>query len=59
MRPEFEYGDQVRVLRNDDGSMKAIIVQRMELGEPDDSGRRRPVPIEGDTYELTVDSMIS
>ena len=26
--------------------------QRMELGEPDASGRRRPVPIEGDTFDL-------
>jgi Pyruvate/2-oxoacid:ferredoxin oxidoreductase delta subunit len=31
----------------------------MELGEPDDSGRRRPVPIEGDTYELPIDTMIT
>jgi formate dehydrogenase major subunit len=31
----------------------------MELGEPDDSGRRRPVPIEGDTYELPLETMIT
>ena len=40
----------IEILRDDDGSVRAMIVQRMELGEPDDSGRRRPVPIEGDTY---------
>jgi NADPH-dependent glutamate synthase beta subunit-like oxidoreductase len=33
--------------------------QRMELGEPDDSGRRRPVPIEGDTYDLDFTTMIA
>ncbi len=47
------------ILRNDDGSVRGMIVQRMELGEPDDSGRRRPVPIEGDTYELAVDTVIA
>jgi NADPH-dependent glutamate synthase beta subunit-like oxidoreductase len=49
----------VEVQRNDDGSLKAMVVQRMELGEPDDSGRRRPVPIEGDTYELPVETVIT
>nr|MBN2276392.1 FAD-dependent oxidoreductase [candidate division Zixibacteria bacterium] len=33
--------------------------QRMELGEPDDSGRRRPVPIEGDTYDLKFTTLIA
>ena len=35
------------------GCVKAIVVQKMELGEPDKSGRRRPVPIEGafETFE--------
>jgi len=33
--------------------------QRMELGEPDSSGRRRPVPIEGDTFMLDVTAVIS
>lgn len=32
--------------------------QRMELGEPDDSGRRRPVPIEGDTFGLEFSTLI-
>ncbi len=36
-----------------DGWVRAIRMQKMELGEPDDSGRRRPVPIEGS--EMTVD----
>jgi NADPH-dependent glutamate synthase beta subunit-like oxidoreductase len=33
--------------------------QRMELGEPDASGRRRPVPIEGDTFDLEFTSLIT
>jgi NADPH-dependent glutamate synthase beta subunit-like oxidoreductase len=49
----------VEILRGDDGKVRAMVVQRMELGEPDDSGRRRPVPIEGDTYELPVETVIT
>nr|CAJ31128.1 Iron-sulfur-binding protein, glutamate synthase subunit (DsrL/GltD) [uncultured sulfate-reducing bacterium] len=49
----------IEILRNDDGTVRAMIVQRMELGEPDASGRRRPVPIEGDTYELPVETVIT
>jgi NADPH-dependent glutamate synthase beta subunit-like oxidoreductase len=49
----------IEILRDDEGALKAMIVQRMELGEPDDSGRRRPVPIEGDTYELPLETMIT
>jgi len=33
--------------------------QRMELGEPDASGRRRPVPIEGDTFDLSFSTLIT
>jgi heterodisulfide reductase subunit A len=36
----------------------ALRCQRMRLGEPDESGRRRPVPIEGDTFDLSVDTVI-
>ncbi len=35
--------------------MKVI---KMELGEPDASGRRRPVPIEGSEYEIELDTVI-
>ncbi len=31
---------------------------RFELGEPDDSGRRRPVPVEGSEFELEVDTVV-
>ena len=41
-----------------DGKVKSVTLQLMELGEPDASGRRRPVAIEGKTEELDVDSVI-
>jgi len=43
---------------DDDGRLRAATMQRMELGEPDDSGRRRPVPIEGSEYEEAIDVAI-
>ncbi len=43
---------------NDAGRVKGIKAIRMELGEPDDSGRRRPVPIEGSEFEIELDTLI-
>jgi NADPH-dependent glutamate synthase beta subunit-like oxidoreductase len=40
------------------GRATAITCVRMELGEPDDSGRRRPVPIEGSEFTLPVDTVM-
>lgn len=48
----------VEILGDEQGRVRAIRCQRYELGEPDDSGRRRPVPIEGDFFEMTVDTVI-
>lgn len=42
----------------ENGKVKSITLQVMELGEPDASGRRRPVPVEGKTEEIPVDSVI-
>jgi NADPH-dependent glutamate synthase beta subunit-like oxidoreductase/ferredoxin len=47
-----------KVIRDAEGKLVKLAVQRFELGEPDDSGRRRPVPIEGDVYEIEADSLI-
>jgi len=47
------------VKRDEAGNVSAMVVQRMRLGEPDKSGRRRPVPIEHDTYEMPVDTVIA
>jgi NADPH-dependent glutamate synthase beta subunit-like oxidoreductase/Pyruvate/2-oxoacid:ferredoxin oxidoreductase delta subunit len=48
----------VAVLR-DGQKLRALQVQRMELGEPDSSGRRRPVPVKGSEYEIPVDTVIA
>lgn len=48
----------VEILGNDQDRVCAIRCQRYELGEPDDSGRRRPVAIEGDFFEMAVDTVI-
>jgi NADPH-dependent glutamate synthase beta subunit-like oxidoreductase/Pyruvate/2-oxoacid:ferredoxin oxidoreductase delta subunit len=46
-------------LYRENGKAVGMKCQRMELGEPDDSGRRRPVPIEGDTFDLQFTSLIA
>ena len=40
------------------GRVTALRCVTMELGEPDDSGRRRPLAIEGDVYDMEADSVI-
>ena len=40
------------------GHVESITCIRMELGEPDDSGRRRPVPVEGSEFKTQVDTVI-
>ena len=47
----------VRVLRKN-GKLIGIECIRMELGEPDESGRRRPVPIKGSEFEIELDTLI-
>ena len=42
----------------EDGWVKGIKCVRMELGEPDASGRRRPVPVEGSEFVIDVDTVI-
>ena len=41
------------------GKLVKAVFQKMELGEPDDSGRRRPVAIEGETLEMEVDKLFT
>ncbi len=41
------------------GEKLALTCVRMELGEPDDSGRRRPVPVDGSEFTLKVDDIIT
>ncbi len=48
-----------RVLKDDKGRVKGLEYLQMELGEPDASGRRRPVPIKGSETIIEVDMLIS
>ena len=48
----------VEVLGNEDGWVRGMTCVEMELGEPDASGRRRPIVKEGSEFELDVDTMI-
>jgi len=47
-----------RILSDERGWVSGIECLRYELGEPDDSGRRRPVPIEGSEFEIDLDTVI-
>ena len=48
----------VEILTDDNGWVKGMVVRKMELGEPDASGRRRPVEIPGSDYTIDVDAVI-
>ena len=48
----------VAVLGDEEGWVKGVKVMSMELGEPDDSGRRRPVPIACSEHDIDVDCVI-
>ena len=48
----------IEVLDDGNGNVKGMICQEMELGEPDASGRRRPIAKEGCTFTLDVDCMV-
>lgn len=48
----------VKINGDEKGNVKSIECIKMELGEPDASGRRRPIPVEGSNFELPVDTVI-
>lgn len=48
-----------RVNKDKDGKLKSVTCLKMELGEPDASGRRRPIPIEGSDFDLEVDYILA
>jgi len=55
----FDYlTNPVAILGNDQGAVAGIRCIRMTLGEPDESGRRRPVPLEGSEFEMPVETVI-
>jgi glutamate synthase (NADPH/NADH) small chain len=47
-----------RILGNDDGMVTGVECLRYELGEPDDSGRRRPIAIENSEFVIELDTVI-
>lgn len=60
-----EEGIEFMVLHNplefigdENGWLKQVKLIKMELGEPDDSGRRRPIPIEGSEFILDIDATV-
>ena len=48
----------IEYIADETGAVKAAILQVMELGEPDASGRRKPIPIDGKTVKIDVDQVI-
>jgi glutamate synthase (NADPH) small chain len=46
------------ILGDDQGWVRAVRLQKMELGPPDESGRRRPVPVPGSEFELDAQVVI-
>uniref|UniRef100_A0A7C4W1L9 FAD-dependent oxidoreductase n=1 Tax=Desulfatirhabdium butyrativorans TaxID=340467 RepID=A0A7C4W1L9_9BACT len=48
----------VRIIGDDSGTVRAVECIRMELGEPDASGRRRPLPVKGSEFVIDVDAVI-
>jgi len=48
----------VEIKGNEEGRVTSMVCQRYELGEPDESGRRSPIPIKGSEYEMQVDTVI-
>jgi len=47
------------VLGDEGGWVRGLRSQKMQLGEPDDSGRRRPVPVEGAVFDLEADVVVN
>jgi|Deesub1362B_J571_1020462.scaffolds.fasta_scaffold03351_2 2-oxoacid:acceptor oxidoreductase delta subunit (pyruvate/2-ketoisovalerate family) len=48
----------IRII-GENGRVTGLKLQRMELGEPDESGRRRPIPVLGSEYTVEVDNVIT
>ena len=48
----------IEYLTDERGAVSAAVLQVMQLGEPDASGRRSPVPVEGQTITLEVDQVV-
>ncbi len=49
----------VSVNKDENGAVKSVTCVKMELGEPDASGRRRPLPVQGSEFEIEVDYILA
>ena len=61
MEEEIEFmnlHNPVEYFADENGRVNKMRVQKMELGEPDASGRRRPIPIEGSEFDIDVDLVV-
>lgn len=57
---KFEYLENIKdLILDENGKVKGVHIAKMELGEPDSSGRRRPVEIPGSTYEFDCDLVVA
>ncbi len=52
------FSNPVAVLAGPDGRVRGVRLQKMRPGEPDENGRRRPVPVEGSEYEVACTNVI-
>ena len=58
-RSKFHFlTNPVEITSNENGWVKGIVCQKMELSEPDDSGRARPVAIPDSNFEIETDCVI-
>lgn len=48
----------VKFFGDDTGHLTGVECVKMKLGEPDDSGRRRPIPVEGSNYRIDIDTAL-
>jgi heterodisulfide reductase subunit A len=55
---KVEFLAQPLELMGEDGHVAVLRLRRCELGEPDTSGRRQPVPVEGSEFELPADTVV-
>ena len=54
----FKFLSNPKRFISEGGAVRAIECIEMRLGEPDESGRQRPIPVEGSEHEVTVDAVI-
>ncbi|MBF6601273.1 MAG: NAD(P)-dependent oxidoreductase [Dehalococcoidia bacterium] len=58
-RVRFEFlASPVRFLGTASGRVRAVVLERMELGPPDEGGRRRPQPVAGSEFTIEADSVV-